>query len=128
MCEYDEILMKLRINGAKNDEEREWAEKLGMSAYNVVVNWVNDSWFLPVYNWIWKYMFGLKDGEHTDDHPMYLKVYTKLFNSLVTVIAYAKGSHNYQTRRKVVVNGIFTIKPESENLYVVDDMIFVKDF
>lgn len=122
-----EMLVRLHIQDAKDNEEGNWAEKVGVGAYRFVVTYIANPWFVPTYNWFWDNVLGTK-GENMFEHPMYEKAYLKIFNGMIAAAAWFKGSHDYRTRRKVVVNGNWSMKPGEDGIYYVDDMIFVKDF
>lgn len=107
--EYEEILIRMHVNGTnKGNPEYEWARDAALKVNH------------------WLYVF-------TTKHP---KLYKKIVLTdaqwkyvCKCLMIFAKG-YNFKTRRKVIYNPFYTIKPGKigKSTHYIDDMIYVKDF
>lgn len=121
----DDMRVSVRVQGTRDHNESNWAESIGMESYQYAVRRILNRWFTKMYNRVCK----IHCIDNTmDEDSDYYKRYVKIANAIIAIIVWCKGGYNYRTRRKIVVNVDYLIKPEHDNYWYIDDMIFVRDF
>lgn len=130
----ENMIVAMRIKNARNEQEYEWANKVGVKAYRTVTHKIANLWWTKLYNWIWNRIDRPKNGEwYPDKHPNYEKLYYKGLNLFVKPVIALYGGYDWKTKRKVTVNFGYFIVPVEEDYvgkatHYFEDFIDVKDF
>lgn len=128
----EERFVVILVNGAKNEDEQRKAYSIALKARRQCNRWFVNPIFTPVYNRIWKILKpNYTAEERLDENGAYTRLYVGILNQVAKAFVLLNGGYWFSEKRKVCLRYDNHIKPGDEYAratYVIDDMIYIKDF